>query len=126
MARLVLAPLVPRGSYPSPLPVTPASLDLVTAVAGTYTDGEGWLNTGRELLVARNTTAGALTVTITSVPYLGRSGDITTYSVPANGQSIFGPFDPKGWNQADGMVYVVGSAAGMQFGVIQLPSNIFP
>jgi hypothetical protein len=125
MARLVLTPATPRGSYPT-LPISPTTADIVFNVPGTFTDGIGFANTGRELLLVSNNTAGALTVTISSVPYLGRSGDITAYSVAANGFAIFGPFDSKGWGQADGMVYAVGSAAGIRFAVVKLDGNIFP
>jgi len=124
MARLTLTPFVPKGSFPT-LPYTATTADLAFAVAGTYTDGEGWANTGRELLLVNNTTAGALTCTISSVAYLGRIGDITAYSIAANTVAAFGPFDPRGWNQADGMVYCVGSAAGVKFAVVLLASNIF-
>lgn len=125
MARLTLTPMTPKGSFPA-LPLTADASDLVFAVAGTYTDGEGWLNTGREILIAYNSGASPYTVTITSVAYLGRTGDITTYSLSAGEFAVFGPFDPKGWNQADGMVYVVGSNASVKFAVIQLQGNLFP
>jgi len=124
VARLVITPAIPKGSYPT-LPISPTTADLAFVVAGTYTDGEGWLNTGRELVIVQNTSAGALTVTFTSVAYLGRSGDITAYSIAASGFAMFGPFDPKGWNQTDGMVYMAGSAATVKFAVILLPSNVF-
>lgn len=124
MARLVITPAVPKGSYPT-LPITADTADIVFAVAGTYTDGEGWANTGREILLAYNSGASPYTVTISSVAYLGRVGDVTAYSLAAGEFAMFGPFDPKGWNQADGMVYVVGSNALVKFCVIQLPSNVF-
>jgi len=124
VARLVITPAVPKGSYPT-LPITADTADIVFAVAGTYTDGEGWANTGREILLAYNSGASPYTVTISSVAYLGRVGDVTAYSLAAGEFAMFGPFDPKGWNQADGMVYVVGSNALVKFCVIQLPSNVF-
>ncbi len=124
MPRLTLTPVTPKGSYPS-LPLTPDSADVVFAVASTYTDGEGWVNTGREILLVKNGGASPYTVTISSVAYLGRTGDITTYSLAAGDIAVFGPFDPKGWNQADGMVYVVGSNASVTFAVIRLDSNLF-
>lgn len=124
MARLVLTPATPKGSYPT-LPLTADSADISMQVPGTYTDGIGWANTGREILVVQNTGASPYTVTITSVAYLGRTGDITTYSLAAGDIAIFGPFDPRGWNQTDGMVYAVGSNASVKFAVIALPSNLF-
>jgi len=124
VARLVITPAVPKGSYPT-LPITADTADIVFAVAGTYTDGEGWANTGREILLAYNSGASPYTVTISSVAYLGRVGDVTAYSLAAGEFAMFGPFDPKGWNQSDGMVYVVGSNALVKFCVIQLPSNVF-
>lgn len=124
MARLTLTPVVPKGSFPT-LPLTADSADVAFNVAGTYTDGEGWANTGREVLFVWNTGASPYTVTISSVAYLGRVGDITTYSLAAGDIAVFGPFDPKGWNQADGQVYCVGSNAAVKFAVVQLPSNLF-
>lgn len=124
MARLTLTPVVPKGSFPT-LPLSADSADMAFAVAGTYTDGEGWANTGREVLIAYNSGASPYTVTISSVAYLGRTGDITAYSLAAGEFAIFGPFDPRGWNQADGQVYVVGSNAAVKFAVIQLPSTLF-
>jgi hypothetical protein len=125
MARLVITPAVPKGSYPT-LPITADTADITFVVAGTYTDGEGWANTGREILIVYNSGASPYTFTVSSVPYLGRSGDITAYSLAAGEFAVVGPFDPKGWNQSDGQVYVVGSNASVKFCVIQLPSNVFP
>lgn len=124
MARLVVTPFIPKGSYPA-LPLTADASDLAFVVAGTYTDGEGWANTGREILVVFNSGASPYTFTVSSVALLGRVGDITAYSLAAGEYAVVGPFDTKGWNQADGMVYVVGSNALVKFAVIQMPSTIF-
>lgn len=124
MARLVITPVQPAGSYPSLQPAA-TSLDYAYQAPGLASDGIGWLNTGREILLVRNSSAGALTFTVTSVPLYGRSGDITAYSIGANLFSLLGPFDPKGWNQSDGMVYVAGSTTSVLFAVVRLPSNIF-
>src|SRR3954463_3848335 len=98
MARLIIVATAPKGSYPT-LPLTALSADVTYAAPGVASDGIGWANTGREVLLVRNSSAGALTVTINSVAYLGRTGDIAAYTVGAGLFSIFGPFDPKGWNQ---------------------------
>lgn len=125
MARLTVTPMEPLGSYPD-LPLTASSADLAFVVPGTYTDGIGFANTGREILIVQNSGGSAYTVTISSVAYLGREGDITAYSLGAGEFGVFGPFDPKGWNQAaDGMVYAVGSNAAILFAVIKLASNKF-
>jgi len=116
--------MVPKGSYPT-LPLAADSADLAFVVAGTYTDGEGWANTGREILVVWNSGASPYTFTVSSVAYLGRTGDITAYSLAAGEYAVVGPFDPKGWNQTDGQVYVAGSNVAVKFAVVQLPSNLF-
>jgi hypothetical protein len=120
MARLDIAAKQLAGGYPS-LPLAAGSADFVFNNPATASDGISFTNTGREILVVRNNTAGALTVTITSTAYLGRTGDIAAYSVGANGFAVFGPFPSLGFEQAGRKIYAVGSATGIQFAVIQLP-----
>lgn len=77
--------------------------------------------TGKEVIIARNSGAGARTVTITSVSYLGRTGHITAQSIAAGATAVFGPFSIEGWRQTDGSLYFEGSHAEILFTVLVLP-----
>ena len=83
-------------------------------------------STGREMLVINNTGGGsAYTVTVTSLADdLGRTGDITTYSVGNGLYSILGPFPTRGWKQADGKLYFEASNAAVKFIVVRIPGTI--
>lgn len=125
MARLTIVPVEPKGSYPT-LPLAADSADFTWQNPGVAADGIGFANDGRVILLVRNTNAGAQTVTISSVALLGRTGDITAYSIGTNEFAIFGPFDTKGWNQAaDGQVYAAGAHINVQFCAVRLPGNLF-
>jgi len=93
-----------------------------TYLAADTVNNEQTTLTGREIVIVRNTTGGALTCTFTSVKSgLGRTGDIAAYSVGANEFAMFGPFELTGWIQTDGNLYFSGSAVGLEFAVIRLP-----
>lgn len=121
MARVTLTAQDALGSYPS-LPIASNGADL-TETAADATNKEQVLLTGRELIIAHNTGAGARTVTFTSVAdALGRSGDITTYSIGAGEIAVFGPFKREGWAQSNGYLYIEASHAEVKWGVVRLPS----
>lgn len=81
--------------------------------------------TGRELLLVNNTGGSPYTVTITSAAdELGRTGDITTYSLAAGEFAVFGPFPMRGWRQTGGKLYFAGSNAAVKFAVIVIPGTI--
>jgi hypothetical protein len=122
MSRLALTVQNIIAKYPS-LPLTANSADFTwTAAGASFADGAGFALTGKEVLLARNPTGGALTVTISSVvdPYI-RTGDITTYSIGAGEYAVFPPFPKAGWAQADGKLYLAASAATVEFAVLKLP-----
>lgn len=120
MARTILTIDTLGGAYPV-LPVVVNSLD-ITETAADVVDNNRFLLTGREILIARNSTGGALTFTVHSVvDDYERDGDITTYSVGANESAAFGPVKKAGWEQADGYAYIDGSAVGLLFTVLRLP-----
>lgn len=81
--------------------------------------------TGREMLLVQNTGGSAYTVTVTSVADdLGRTGDITTYSLAAGDFAVFGPFPMRGWRQSGSKLYFAGSNAAVKFVVLKVPSTI--
>ena len=121
MARTALPIIAPLGSYPA-LPITAGAATYVLTAAD-IVNNNSFVSTGRELLLIQNTAAGAGTVTVHSVADgLQRVGDITTYSVPAAGFAVLGPFNKAGWVQTDGTIWLDGSAITILFAVIRLPS----
>ena len=122
MARTTITGKTLPGSYPSLQP-TAGSLELTEYAPGTASDGvQVTLIPKKTILIARNTNAGAQTVTVTSVADAqGRSGDITTYSIAAGKLAAFGPFETEGWRQSDGNLYAVASHIDVKFSVLYLP-----
>ncbi len=122
MARTTITGKTLPGSYPSLQP-SAGSLTLTEYAPGTASDGvQVTLIPGKTILIARNTNAGAQTVTVTSVAdSMGRTGDITTYSIAAGGLAAFGPFTTDGWRQTDGNLYAVASHIDVKFTVLYLP-----
>ena len=122
MARLVITGKAAAGSYPA-TPITANSADLAFTPAGAdFADGAGVVMTGNDLLLVHNGNVGVQTVTISStVDDFNRKGDITAYSLAAGEYAVFGPFERKGWVQADGMLYFAASATDVGLAVIHLP-----
>lgn len=122
MPRTAITPVVPPGPRPTlPLPALSAALPMVAVDAVNFNQTPC---TGRELLFFSNPSGGALTVTVTSVPDpQNRTGDITTYSIPAAGFAVLGPFSTVGWKQPDGNLYFTGSGAALLVGVVQVPAG---
>ena len=131
MARTVIPLITPVGPYsgiqtgwPIGAQPTATALDFVfTASGGAASPNNDQVSLpGKCLVVVQNSTAGALTVSFLSYAAgnpQGRLGDITTYSVGAN---LFSAFlvQPSGWQQADGNMYMTGSAAGLKYAVFLL------
>lgn len=121
MARQTLSKLTALGSYPV-LPLTANSVDL-PMTAAIVADKEQFVSTGKDLIVAHNTGAGAHTITITSVAdgHTKRTGDVTAYSIGAGEYAVFGPFEKAGWMQSNGKIYLEANDAEVKFGVVALP-----
>ena len=115
MARTVLVKTTAPGGYA-------AAGVAVTMAAADVGNGNRFVATGKELLVARNSGAVDRTVTIDSAPDpYGREGDISAETIAAGAIRVWGPFPLTGWRQSDGYVYVDGSNAEVLFGVIVVP-----
>lgn len=125
MARQVLTPVTAPGPYPA-LPLGANSRDVAfTAAGASFADGSSFPITGRELLLVHNGNAGAQTVTISSVADdLGRTGDITTYSIGIGEYALFGPFKKEGWGQSTGALHFAASAADVEFLVVRVPFEV--
>lgn len=109
---------------PTDLSATDAQTDgvSVTFTAADATNKQQVTLTGREIIIAHNTGAGARTVTITSVADdMGRTGDITADSIAAGGYHAYGPFPLEGWEQTDGKLYFEASHAEVEFAILRTP-----
>lgn len=117
MARTALK----KTTATTPYPIAGVSLIWTPA---TVSDGNKFTMTGQELLLARNVHAtDAKDVVITSVACShGRTGNVTQ-ALAAGAVRSFGPFKRKdGWVQSDGMLYVLGEDANVEFAVINMPA----
>ena len=98
-----------------------------TFAAGTVTDGDTFVCTGRELLLAYNS-SGATPRTITIVSAIdetNRTEDITTYSMAAADFAVFGQglTNSKGWKADAGTIRITVSHAEMKVAVLRLPAG---
>lgn len=119
MVRTVLTKTVALGGSGAGIALTGVA---VTMTAGDAGNGNSFVHTGRELIIARNSGAGARTITLTSVrDTLGRLGTITAESIAAGAIRVFGPFPTPGWQQADGSFYIDVEHAEVLLGIIVLP-----
>jgi len=99
-----------------------------TMAAGTITDGDTFVCTGREILLCRNINVGAQTITITSIAdETNRTEDIATYSIGASEYAGFGVglTNAKGWKSTAGTIRITVSSADVLVAVLRLPAG-FP
>jgi len=94
--------------------------DDIAWTAADATNDHEFLNTGRELVLMKNDSAGALTATLVSVAdEYGRTGD-KTITTGASDISIFGPFPPSKFNQAGGLMHIdLTDDTSLSFAVVQ-------
>lgn len=108
------------GAYPT-LPVTATSQDITMVAADIVNFNETTLVENKTVVLAHNEDVGAVTITFTSAAdSLGRTGDITAYSIGAGKISLFGPFKAAGWTHA-GKLQFAGSDVDLKLAVITLP-----
>lgn len=121
MSKTALTPISILGPYPV-LPVSASALDL-TMTAADVSNGNNFVSTGKEILIVQNTDTGAHTITLGSAPdSLGRSGDITAYSIAAGKISAFNFTGLNGgWKQSDGTISVNANDVSIKFAVLRLP-----
>lgn len=113
--------ITPLGPYPT-LPVSALALDLTWQAADAGNGNQFALGQGKYLILARNVHATTpYTITLTSIAdERKRTGDITTYSIAATKQAAFLLDQQVGWAQTDGMFYLTGSNASIEFCIIKL------
>lgn len=107
----------PVGPYPGS--VSAGSLD-ITMTAADNVNGNSFVITGHEILLIWNTDSAAHTVTISSVAdSLGRTGDVTSYSVGATTHSAFSFLGGvNGWQQPGGTVNFTANSNLIKFAVL--------
>lgn len=117
MARTVLTPIDVPDKYGT------AGV-AITWTAWDATNGNRFLCTGREILLARNVGAGAQTVTVTSQnDPQGRTGDISADSIAAGAFACYQRFPLSGWADANNYVNIDGSTTDIEFAVLRLPAG---
>jgi co-chaperonin GroES (HSP10) len=120
MTRLVLTPQKLLGAYPALQPAANAADVTFTSAGSGYANGASFPVTGGEILLVKNGENTSQTITIISVvDELKRSGNITNYNIGAGEIAAFGPFQPEGWMQDDGQVYIAASADDVSFAVLR-------
>lgn len=118
MPRTTLTPQVVPGPYSA----TPYLV--VTLAAGDAVNGNQYGMNGDQMLIARNSGAGARTITVTSAPdAFGRTKDITALSIAAGGLVVFSKFNTPGWRQTDGRVWFSVEHAEVLVAIIDLANN---
>lgn len=121
MPRTPIAPITPKGPYPT-LPIPADSLDIVLTAADVANGNSiSFGATDAMLVLARNSGASAYTLTLTSVPdALNRTGDVSAYSLGA-GDSIAFLVRKAGWVQSDGALYLSANNAAVLIAGLTLP-----
>lgn len=118
MARKQIPIISPLGPYPGTVAALALNFVFTTADSVNF---DQFNFTGRELIIVRNSTAGALTVTFESAADpQGRLADITTYTVGVGLFAAFWVGALPGWNQA-GQFFLRSSASTMDYAIIKIP-----
>lgn len=98
-----------------------------TFAAGDVVNGNSFVCTGREVLLALNSDpTNPYTFTVTSVDdEKGRAEDITAYSLAAGEYAAVGAglTNAKGWKQTSGLIHLAVSNAAIKFAVLRLPAG---
>lgn len=89
-------------------------------------NGNQTLNNGQLMLIFYNSHAStAYTFTVSTVADdLGRTGDITTYSLAAGEYAVVGPIPTKGYTQSNGYIYYTASNAAIKVLPVQLRGSL--
>lgn len=97
-----------------------------TYAAGTVTDGDTFVCTGREILLVKNDNVAAKYITIVSVDdETNRSENITQYSIGAGEFAVFGVglTNSKGWKSTAGTIRITVEHADVKVAVLRLPAG---
>lgn len=115
MALTALTPIV----LPGPYDTTPATL---TLTAADNVNGNSVTSTGREIIIAQNSDVSVHHVTVTSAAdAFGRTADIASFAIPANGFVVTQKFPTTGWQQTDGTLHITTDSALIKLAVLREP-----
>jgi hypothetical protein len=119
MPRTALAAQTPKGPYPGTISAN--LLDITFTAADASNNNTTPFIGNRMLVVARNSGAGARTLTITSLADShGRTGDVTAFSMGA-GEYLAFIVERDGWQQSDGALYMSAEHAEVLLAVLAIP-----
>lgn len=94
--------------------------DLALTFTSDPVNGDQFPVVGTEILLVQNTDTVAHTFTVNTTPdRIGRTADLTNYSVPAGTVVALQFSILDGWVQTDGNVYLVSSHALLKFAVVR-------
>jgi hypothetical protein len=94
--------------------------DLAVSFAADTVNGNEFTPNGNEILLVQNTDASAHTFTLSSAAdELGRTGDITAYSVAATSFAAIQLSHVRGWAQSDGTIHLTSSNSNLKFAVLR-------
>lgn len=93
----------------------------VTFTAADTVNGNQYLATGRELVIARNTGGSTYSLTIQGSPDPYNRSSVAVKNIASGETAVFGPFPNLGWQQSDGYVYLDASSSSIEIAVIVLP-----
>ena len=89
--------------------------------AGDDVNGNYFVPSGKDLIIAYNTDVGAQTVTIDCAPdEYGRDGAVTTYSIGVDEGAFFGIITKDGYDNSN-QVNITVSDSGVLLAVLRLP-----
>jgi hypothetical protein len=119
MARTATAAQTPKGPYPG---TVSANLLDVTFTAADNANGHTTTWAGnRMLVVARNSGAGARTITVTSIADShGRTGDVSAFSMGAGEYCAF-IVERDGWQQSDNCLYWTAEHSEVLVAILAIP-----
>ena len=93
----------------------------LTFAAGDVANGNSFVSTGREILIARNDDASPKTVTVQSIACShGRETDAVK-QIAAGAYAIFQMFPTDGFQQSDGKVWIDVDDADLKLAVVKYP-----
>ncbi len=121
MARTTISVFTPLGGFNAY--AADAANVVPAAMSGSSgDDGNQFVASGNDLVIAQETAGAPQTITFSSVndPF-GRTGDITSYSIGANETAAFGPFAVVGWRQTDNKIYFEANSANVKVVIAALP-----
>lgn len=111
----------PKTIAPGPYPASSFTGQAVTMTASDTGVFNSFRPTARDILLVYGGAAGG-TYTIQSAPDPQlRSGDLTTLTIAAYAIHSYVFNQLLGWLQADGTIWLKGSAVGILFGVVTYP-----